>query len=146
MVPVDLIQKMPLTHFHYPHTLQFGCSTCKYIRANKFMLRKLSRKCHFILISKRKVFPPTWGVCAHLGGLRFLSWQARPSNQWFSLLHWKCVSRSVKSDSLWPHGLAHTASQVPQSMGFSRQEYWSGLPFPFPGDLPDPRIEPRPPA
>ena len=27
-------------------------------------------------------------------------------------------------------------------MGFSRQEYWSGLPFPFPGDLPDPGIEP----
>ena len=31
--------------------------------------------------------------------------------------------------------------QVPQSMGFSRQEYWSGLPFPYPGDLPDPGIE-----
>ena len=31
-------------------------------------------------------------------------------------------------------------------MGFSRQEYWSGLPFPSPGDLPDPRIEPRSPA
>ena len=31
-------------------------------------------------------------------------------------------------------------------MGFSRQEYWSGLPFPSPGDLPDPGIEPRPPA
>ena len=31
-------------------------------------------------------------------------------------------------------------------MGFSRQEYESGLPFPSPGDLPDPRIEPRPPA
>ena len=30
----------------------------------------------------------------------------------------------------------------PLSMGFSRQEYWSGLPFPFPGDLPDPGIEP----
>ena len=29
-------------------------------------------------------------------------------------------------------------------MGFSRQEYWSGLPFPSPGDLPDPGIEPRP--
>ena len=27
-------------------------------------------------------------------------------------------------------------------MGFSRQEYWSGLPFPFPGNLPDPGIEP----
>ena len=31
-------------------------------------------------------------------------------------------------------------------MGLSRQEYWSGLPFPSPGDLPDPGIEPRPPA
>ena len=33
-----------------------------------------------------------------------------------------------------------------QSMGFSRQEYWSRLPFPSPGDLPDPGIEPRTPA
>ena len=33
------------------------------------------------------------------------------------------------------------AHQVPLSMGFSRQEYWSGLPCPPPGDLPDPRIE-----
>ena len=35
------------------------------------------------------------------------------------------------------------AHQAPLSMGFSRQEYWSGLPFPSPGDLPDPGIEPR---
>ena len=34
------------------------------------------------------------------------------------------------------------ASQAPLSMGFFRQEYWSGLPFPPPGDLPDPGIEP----
>ena len=33
------------------------------------------------------------------------------------------------------------AHQAPLSMGFSRQEYWSGLPFLFPGDLPDPGIE-----
>ena len=32
------------------------------------------------------------------------------------------------------------AYQVPPSMGFSRQEYWSGLPFPSPGDLPNPGI------
>ena len=32
--------------------------------------------------------------------------------------------------------------QAPLSMGFSRQEYWSGLPFPSPGDLPDPGMEP----
>ena len=37
------------------------------------------------------------------------------------------------------------AYQTPQSMKFSRQEYWSGLPFPFPGDLPDPGINPRSP-
>ena len=38
------------------------------------------------------------------------------------------------------------ACQTPLSMGFSRQEYWSGLPFPSPGDLPDPGIEPGAPA
>ena len=38
------------------------------------------------------------------------------------------------------------AYQVACSMGFSRQEYWSGLPFPSPGDLPDSGIEPRSPA
>ena len=36
--------------------------------------------------------------------------------------------------------------QALPSMGFSRQEYWSGLPFPSPGDLPDPGIEPGSPA
>ena len=38
------------------------------------------------------------------------------------------------------------AHQAPPSLGFSRQEHWSGLPFPSPGDLPDPGIEPRSPA
>ena len=38
------------------------------------------------------------------------------------------------------------AYQALPSMEFSRQEYWSGLPFPFPGNLPDPGIEPRSPA
>ena len=38
------------------------------------------------------------------------------------------------------------APQSPPSMGFSRQEYWSGLPFPSPEDLPNPGIEPRSPA
>ena len=43
---------------------------------------------------------------------------------------WKW-SRSVVSDSSPPHGL-HTAHQAPPSMGFSRQEYWSGAPSPSP--------------
>ena len=38
------------------------------------------------------------------------------------------------------------ASQAPPSVGVSRQEYWHGLLLPFPGDLPDPGIEPRSPA
>ena len=38
------------------------------------------------------------------------------------------------------------ACQAPLSMGFSRQEHWSGLPFPSPGDLPDPGIEHGSPA
>ena len=83
-------------------------------------------------------------------------------------------SRSVLSDSSQPHGLQHASLPCPSptpgsevkslshvwlfvipwtvvnqgslSMGFSRQENWSGLPFPFSGDLPDPGIEPRSPA
>ena len=38
------------------------------------------------------------------------------------------------------------AYQAPPSMGFSRQEYWSGVPFPSPGELPDPGIEPGSPT
>ena len=38
------------------------------------------------------------------------------------------------------------AHEAPLSMGVSRQEYWSGLPFPSPGDLSDPGIEPSSPA
>ena len=50
-----------------------------------------------------------------------------------------CQVASVMSDSyLTPWTVAH---QAPLSMGFSRQEYWSGLPFPSPGYLPDPGIE-----
>ena len=44
---------------------------------------------------------------------------------------------------IWlPETLRTVAHQAPLSMGFSRQEYWSGLPCPPPGDLPDPGIEP----
>ena len=41
---------------------------------------------------------------------------------------------------------SEAVSQAPLSMKFSRQEYWGGLPFPSPRDLPDPGIEPRSPA
>ena len=54
-----------------------------------------------------------------------------------------CVSHSVTSDSVTPWTIAH---QTPLSMGFSRQERWSGLPCLPLGDLPDPGIEPGSPA
>ena len=57
---------------------------------------------------------------------------------------WKKV-KSVSRVQLFaaPWTVAH---QAPPSMEFSRQEYWSGLPLPSPGDLPDPGIEPGSPA
>ena len=56
----------------------------------------------------------------------------------------KVFSPSVLSDSLQPPQTI--AYQAPLSMGFSRQEYWSGLPFPSPEDHPDPGMEPWSPA
>ena len=49
-----------------------------------------------------------------------------------------CLVMSASFATPWT-----VACQAPLSMGFSRQEYWSGLPFPSPGDLPDPGIKPR---
>ena len=59
------------------------------------------------------------------------------SNEFY---YFACWVVSVMSNSVTPWIVACQASL---SMEFSRQEYWSGLPFPSPGDLPDPGIEPR---
>ena len=45
----------------------------------------------------------------------------------------------------WPTLCAPMDHQTPLPMGFSRQEHWSGLPFPLPGDLPDPGVKPASP-
>ena len=54
-----------------------------------------------------------------------------------------CRHAQVMSDSLQPHVYSPLGFS---SMGFSRQEYWSGLPCPPPGDFPQPGIEPRSPT
>ena len=61
---------------------------------------------------------------------------------------WRGEWKRVKSLSgVWLFVTPWTvAYQALRSMGFSRQEYWSGLPFPSPGDLPNPGIEPVSPA
>ena len=83
---------------------------------------------------------------------------ARPSDIWWKpdsqlLEHWfsildargnylmKLLSRVRLFATPWT-----VAHQAPPSMGFSRQEYWSGLPFPSPWDLPDLGIEPGSPT
>ena len=55
-------------------------------------------------------------------------------------------AKSLQSCQTLGSPLNHTARQAPLSVGFSRQEYWSGLPCPSPVDLPDPGIEPASPA
>ena len=67
------------------------------------------------------------------------------STTWEALSKYKGVGCSVVSDSLRPHAL-YVARQAPLSMESSKREYWSGLPSPSPGDLPDPQIKPGSPA
>ena len=64
------------------------------------------------------------------------------------VIRWPKVKVKLKSLScVQLFGIPWTiAYQAPQSMEFSRQEYWSGWPFPSPGDLPNPGIEPGFPA
>ena len=70
-------------------------------------------------------------------------------NVWDFILNMR-LKVKVKVKSLSPVRLFGppwtVAYQAPPSMDFSRQEYWSGLPFPSPGDLPNPGIEPGSPA
>ena len=68
-------------------------------------------------------------------------WSAQPSVE--SIVAYVC---SVTQLCLTIVSPGTVTCQAPLSMGFPRQEYWSGLPFPFPGNLLDPRIEPPSPA
>ena len=93
-----------------------------------------------LLGNSRSGSGPTPSYCGSVSpGLELLS----PSSPQCSLLpaalHVCTLSPCLVQLCATPWTVAH---QSPLSMGFSRQEYWSGLPFPTSGDLPDPRIEP----
>ena len=84
-----------------------------------------------------------WTQVSRIAGRCFTNWAIREA-----YLKYKKMKVKVKLLShVWlfatPWTVAHQASP---SLGFSRQDYWSGLPFPSPGELPDPAIEPRSPA
>ena len=95
------------------------------------------------LLSLCDVFTSCYTLCLNIYFVCFSIWFQVSSVQF---------SRSVVSDSLRPHESQHARPPwllhpwAPPSIGFSRQEYWSGLPFPSPGDLPDPGIKPESPA
>ena len=107
--------------------------SCLIVLARTFntLLNKSGKSGHFCIVlglrGKALSFLPL-RVILTLG----LSWKWK----------WKW-SRSVVSDSATPWTVAY---QAPPSMGFSRQECWSGLPFPSLGGLPDPGIRPGSPA
>ena len=79
------------------------------------------------------------GVGGRQGGRE--GWIPAPAQE--TMKKWKCSLLSPVWLSETPQTVAR---QAPLSMGFSRQEYWSGLPFPSPGTLPHPSIEPQSPA
>ena len=64
----------------------------------------------------------------------------------FLQLYLSCACSIPQSCLTLCNSIDCVASQVPQSTGFPRQEHWNGLPFPSPGTLPDPGIEPASPA
>ena len=72
-------------------------------------------------------------------------WVVKPDLGMGSEVKWRSEVKSLSRVQLFatPWTVTH---QAPPSMGFFRQEYWSGLPFPSPGDLSDPGIKPRSPA
>ena len=96
-----------------------------------------------------------------LSALWWCKWEVNPKEELIDMYHWftllclrnqhnivkqLCGGRLVAKLCpvlVTPWTIPH---EVPLSMAFPRQEYWSGLPFPCPGDLHHPRIEPRSPA
>ena len=73
--------------------------------------------------------------------IKGLRWLAIKDSQMYINIKVKVLSHVQLFGTPWT-----VACQAPLSMGFSRQEYWSGSPIPSPGDLPNPGIKPGSPA
>ena len=91
-----------------------------------------------ICISRDPRFSNSRTRSFHKNSLTFSMWLHRNPIHYSSCACAKSLSRVRLFATPWT-----VAHQAPLPMGFSRQEYWSRLPFPSPGDLPDPRIEPE---
>ena len=90
----------------------------------------------------------SWWWTGKPGVLQFKGSQ-RVRHDWATEMNWTelmVVGGSVAKSCLTLATPWTVACQVPLSLGFSRQEYWSGLPFPSPGDLPNPGVKPKSPS
>ena len=94
-------------------------------------------------LSERFFFQPPWFMCPGLHS-EMMRWNHLATFGYPENL----LRESVRSTGKLLGGYTHSLGlgEGDRSMGHSRQEYWSWLPCPSPGDLPDPGIEPRPPA
>ena len=80
-------------------------------------------------------------VIFKINAARLAGGKVQNKDQAMSAYMLSCFSRVRLFATQWT-----VARQAPLPIGFFRQEYWSGWPFPFPGGLPDPGVEPRTPA
>ena len=97
------------------------------------------------------IFLKTWvdfeAIIALYNILNFIPWCVYLNGIFHKDAMFPCVCMLNRFHGVWLFATPWTvACQDALSVGFSRQEHWSGLPFPSPGDLPNPGIEPRSPA
>ena len=108
------------------------------LQKNVFVFRKYILKLYvYVFLSKCIIYVYKY-TCIYRGQR-----ERERENKWskvYQLMMQKVKSLSRVQLFVTPQTVAY---QAPLSMGFSRQECWSGLPFPSPGDFPNPRIEPR---
>ena len=135
------LSKKMLKYLGIQEVMSLGCLnfhyTCERHRVNHYILIKYQYLRKITVLDTNKWILPLclprnttvgklgYSKIRYLAGSRSYEW-----SEWVS-----------NSATLWT-----VTHQAPPSMGFSRQEYWSGLPFPSPGDLPDPGIKPRSPT
>ena len=119
-------------------------ATCRFIKIQPLTSRKV--------LSKLSLLHPSTNNSKFLKPSKknFLRTQQRNLtcnvSFYFKLLNLVKWSEVAQSCPTLCDPMDSSLRQAPSSRGFSRQEYWSGLSFPSPGNLPDPRIEPRSPT
>ena len=118
-----------------PHRLKPSRGLCP----SDFPGKNTGKGCHFLLQGTFRLRDWTSGSC--IAGRLFTDWATSEAHLSKQKVKVKSLSLVRLFVTTWT--IAH---QAPPAMGFSRQQYWSGLPFPSPRDLPDPGIEPGSPT